>query len=246
MDFQTIATTVVTSGIVSSLATLGLQTYLKGRINHHFNEKLASFNEQIMIQAERRKLDLDRKIHDFSLYSKKRHELYPELYRYIYKANHDLRSIQGHVFISTHSFKSPEKILASFENMSILLNQQFIDELNNLYNQLGSNREEYIRKVRFFVRDYFLSELSKELNVLEKFYSENLLYFSDTVSDKANLIIHSLYYASAIITDEGSSDLFKEPKHSNLIDELDKYVKEFKGILKEELSVGDYSNKIAN
>lgn len=246
MDFQSIATTVVTSGIISSLATLGVQTYLKGRISHHFNEKLASFNEQIMVEAERRKLDFDRRIHDFSLYSKKRHELYPELYRQIYKANSNLRSIQGHVFISTNSFKSPEKILASFEFMSILLNQQFIDELNNLYNDLGNNQEEYIKKVKFFIRDYFLSELSKELHILEAFYSENLLYFSDTVSDKADLIIHSLYYASAIITDEGSSTLFKEPKHSNAIDELDKYVKDFKGILKEELSVGDYSNIIAN
>jgi hypothetical protein len=63
MDFQTIATTVITSSVVAGLGILGLQTLLKQgishqfnkkmqEINHYYNKKLASFNEQITISAE--------------------------------------------------------------------------------------------------------------------------------------------------------------------------------------------------
>ncbi|MFP3668961.1 hypothetical protein SB717_27875 [Priestia sp. SIMBA_032] len=97
MEIAGLITTIVTSGVVSSLITIGLQMFLKGRINYHFSKRLDSFKEQFSNQAEIRKMDIDKQLHDFTLYSTKRHEIHPELFKQIYKLNgesHRLKAIK--------------------------------------------------------------------------------------------------------------------------------------------------------
>jgi hypothetical protein len=86
MDWQSVAVSILTSSFV----TLIISTYVKGGIGNFYNKKLARFNNDLNLVLEEKKLDFQRKIHDFSLYSNKRHEIYPEIYKKFKKSTNSI------------------------------------------------------------------------------------------------------------------------------------------------------------
>ncbi|AIE59098.1 hypothetical protein [Bacillus methanolicus] len=83
MEWNVIITSILTSGIV----TLIINSIIKGGISHYFNKKLKRFETDLNVMSEEKKLDFQRKLHDFGLYSGKRHEIYPMLYKYLIEAS---------------------------------------------------------------------------------------------------------------------------------------------------------------
>ncbi|MGG6362240.1 hypothetical protein ACQ5SI_23925 [Peribacillus frigoritolerans] len=86
MDWQPIVVSILTSSIV----TLTISTFVKGGIGNFYNKKLARFNSDLNLVLEEKKLDFQRKIYDFGLYSTKRHEIYPEIYKKLIKSTNSI------------------------------------------------------------------------------------------------------------------------------------------------------------
>lgn len=238
MDLQGIATAIVTSGVVSGLVTLGTQTYLKGKINHHFSRKLEEFKGELTVQAEHRKLDFDRKIHDFSIYSTKRYEIYPDLFKQIYGLQAFL--FQKEIIDSLpESVASIKEITDFLETREIPLLEKGLLRVEKLFPPYKEAREQ--PNAELAAERLELMKRSIELDVLfsmnirirdtSRFFAENILYLSDDVSSKTSKFLNTL------------------TKYSNPNEELDQSAKamieglieDLRKTLKKELSVGDYS-----
>jgi len=79
----------------------------------------------------------------------------------------------------------------------------------------------------------------KKYDALHEFYIGNLLYFSDDVSKESNILIQGLGYLLAPIT---IPPHLKEKFNKELLfQEIESGLFKLKEIIKNELSVGDYS-----
>ncbi|MGG3193940.1 hypothetical protein [Priestia aryabhattai] len=263
MDFQNIATAVVTSGIVSSLATLGMQTLLKQKITHHFNKELALFNAEIAVQAENRKIDFDRRIHDFSLYSTKRHEIYPKLYSDSYTIWHRINLFQNILnrlkeMVNPKHFPHFDKRIAKFnpqQDYEVIINlleqSEFSldEETKNIlmskiqdFNGLDTNK--YIDEKSKIIAECVLLELNQKIKSLKIFLMTNLLYIPDDISIKMYKFIGGLRnYIAYILCRYDSSYETEIPEGEMVLSlgELSLMLNEIKLLLKQELAVGDYS-----
>lgn len=242
MNVQTILITIATSGVVSSLATLGIQTFLKQGITHHFNKELALFNAEITLQAENRKLDLDRRMHDFSIYSTKRHEAYPELFKQLHKVIADFKGIENTVLISTEfiDLEDRNSLTDYLNDLGIIFNEKLANQIDELFKEYESHSDldRHLLKARHIIETHLLKEVGKKYDELQEFHIVNLLYFSDEVSKKSNTLIQGLGYLIAPITvpphlkGKFNKDLLYEEIESGLF--------KLKEIIKKELSIGDY------
>ncbi|WP_445505806.1 hypothetical protein [Niallia sp. 03091] len=140
---------VVISMFTSSIVTLIINSMIRGGISHFYNKKLENFKSELSLLTEEKKLDFQRKIHDFSLYSTKRHEIYPILYKKISDSFNDI------------------SLLNKWEQLSVNLRQR--QENSNLENQLPNTIEkikETLQKTEECL-DYFIDNdlyISKELS----------------------------------------------------------------------------------
>ena len=218
------------------------EKYLKD-FNHQYEEKLVLFNEQIAIQAEHRKLDFDRKIHDFSIYSTKRYEVYSELFKQVYRLG--VKLIQRREFQRIPNYiKSKEDVLELLEKREVIVNKSTLLEIESLFALYQEGEgvkdikvpENILDWIAYYIQIDMIEGLCLEIRDTIDFYEENTLYLSEIVYLKTKEIIRSLtkFADVEIIVDNA------------VIDDLDKSVNELRTILKKELSVGDYSYQSSN
>ncbi|MEB2630186.1 hypothetical protein SOP94_17155 [Peribacillus frigoritolerans] len=263
MDFQTIVTTIITSGLVSSAITVGIHTFLKGRINHHFSKKIEEFKEQITIQAENRKADFDRKIHDFSLYSTKKHEIYPDLYSQSYTLWHDLQIFQNILdylkaivnpnhfphFDSHSADPDPEKdyevIINLLEQSAFFLDEEtksiLMDEIQD-FNGLDTNK--HVENISKIISEGVLIQLNQKIKDLKHFHMSNLLYIPDDVSVRMYRLTNGFrVYIAYILSNYDSSYEIEIPDEDTVLSlsDLIEILNEVKVLLKQELAIGYYS-----
>lgn len=215
-------------------------------LNHQYDKRLASFNEQITIDAELRKLDFDRKIHDFSIYSVKRYEVYPDLFKRIYRTQVTLWHRKS-LFPIPSDITSIKDVIELVEDANISLQEETISQLDELLTQYetvkvrNKDKKENLNKILNDILEVMsrliyidcTEYLVKQQDQLVDFYTENVLYLSEEVSSKGWEAVKKL----------GEAIRTKDSTDENLISDLNRTVEELQAILKQELSVGDYSNK---
>lgn len=215
--------------------------------NYHYDEKLAKFNEQITIQADYRKLDLDRKIHDFSLYSTKRYEVYPDFFKRVHRIQvilwnrknllplpsyiRNIRDVKD--FVKDAKISLQEETISHFDELLTKYetvkerNKDKEEALNEILNDILDNLG---RVISLEVNEY----LSRQEEQLINFYAENVLYLSGEVASKG----------WETITKLGQLIHTKDYNNENLNNDLNKAIEELEVILRKELSVGDYSHQV--
>ncbi|MEM5598395.1 hypothetical protein AAHB53_22535 [Niallia circulans] len=122
MEWKTILISIISSSGVALFA-------VKGGISHFYNRRLESFRNELTLLTEEKKLDFQRKIHDFSLYSNKRHELYPEIYKNLLKAKKELKFFMG--IVST--LEDIPKIDQNTKGKTFYYIQEVLKQIENAY-----------------------------------------------------------------------------------------------------------------
>ena len=242
-------------GLVGGLLLLLIQTILKQGVayhykkkikdfNHQYDEKLASFNEQIAIQAEYRKLDFDRKIHDFSLYSSKRHELYPALFKQIHQLEHVIRVADNTSFIHLDNLTSKDQILplikkisrlSNFKPLEMAIDEQIISEIQEFDPNENQNWNAFLGLIKDLLLNNIWMEIFKDIRSLDMFVSDNVFYFSEDVVSRVTDISHDLETISI-----GRNEISSEERES-IRRKIQKNINELRLMIKKELTVGDYS-----
>jgi hypothetical protein len=226
MEWKVIITSAITSGIV----TVVINNFIKGGISHHYNKKFKRFETDLNVMLEEKKLDFQRKLHDFGLYSNKKHEIYPMLYKYLIEAS----NAASYALVKKNV---PDKMFA--EKALLLLKDQKDCE----------NKEENIEKL---FADHEI-ELAKEAALsAEKafdFFRESELFLSENVAKQCEKIVIDLMKVSRdmlskILMEHGMDFGIKKTGDyltiNNKIDEINFQIFRLKATMKNELGIGDY------
>ena len=97
----TVLTTILTSGVVSTLTTLVLKTYFENKIRHSFDLKLQEQRHQYEIDLERLKADLQARTSTEHELSTRRLTEYPKLVELVYRIRNMSREIASGAIISS-------------------------------------------------------------------------------------------------------------------------------------------------
>ncbi|MEH7736495.1 hypothetical protein QPL77_12910 [Bacillus pumilus] len=230
INIQNFIVSILTSGIV----TLLFQSFVKGGINNYFNKKMVKFKDDIAQLSEERKLDFDRRIHDFSLYSTKRHELYPELFKQVYRTSKSILNLEGMSHLSRTFIRSKSEIIPYYESIHFQFDEDLRNEITLILEMWNSNVDECLEQISSIVKKNLCSKISLELKEANEFFEQNILFFSDTAVNKLELLMPALSLLFMQKSGESSGIRLDEEKVQNDIDSLEE-------LLKSELSKGDYS-----
>lgn len=273
-------TTGAAGGILGGLLLLGIQTTLKQGVayqykkklkglshqydekikslDYHYNTKLAYFNAEIAVQADNRKEEIDKKFHEFTLYSTKRHEIYPELFSQIYKINAEFASIRHLLILAVNSAGRSGNVRSMFEELdsSYSVGKEALDKLDYLYNNRGGNLNNYVREVRYKAEEILYTHLSRKLKSTGDFFMGNLLYYSEDVLKLSEKLLGNLgelldskvdfamkVYRKFPTVEEEDKEVMKQYIAREAIEKM---LIELRHMLQEELSIKDISTQNNN
>ncbi|MGR9527359.1 hypothetical protein ACSS31_27130 (plasmid) [Priestia megaterium] len=196
MELDDLVITVLSSSAVTGLGIFLTQTWMKAGINNYYTKKLNKFNEEITIQAEIRKQDIDKKFYDFTLYSTKRHDIYPELYKQLYKIYSQFDVIKHLVIVGINSVSSKGDIGVIFGELqqSFSLDTKTINELKALPNDDTDkeNLNKTIKQVKNIIKKNGFINLASDLKNTDDFFSENMLYYSKEILNEVAELLKDL------------------------------------------------------
>src|SRR5699024_1922392 len=228
--------TVISSIITSSIVALIIQLFLKNGIKNFYDQKLATYNHKLAAHAESRRLDFERKIHDFSLYSTKRHELYPQMFKLIFKIYRNIKRYDELYAISRESISNASEIIPYYEELNIKLTNEvkdFIVEKSKLWT---TNPDFCLDQISQKVKVLLYSQLAAEIRSADNYFMDNILFFSDETSDKVSNLLSVMLLLSL------EKNKASPVEHSIDETKIKEDVDLLKEMLKKELNVGDYSN----
>jgi hypothetical protein len=229
---------VIISIFTSSFVTLIISTFIKGGIGHFYNKKLENFKNDLSLAAEERKLDFQRRIHDFSLYSTQRHQVYPEIYKLLINAFANIR-------FSRYCPVPFDNEMRKRALIGILRDNKYSEEQIEKY--LIMWKESPMSLFNFFNGKFIqkdIEEVNKSINLLFEYFNLNELFLSDDLSKLVDETIGNLTMLNAELP---YMLFYEDPKDIEitirLFNEIDDQIQEIKKIIKKELSIGDYLNK---
>jgi len=171
-------TTILTSGVVTILINVSL----KGGVTHFFNKRIAKFKTELEILTEEKRLEFQRKIYDFEIYTNKRHDVYPVIHeKFIDCANKlififRLYNLDDTFFdielVKTMDSSDFEKIKNSISEDSIpqeLLHEYRINTIKELMVESSEKVEEtfdFIRSSELYISDKLLTRCRETINGL--------------------------------------------------------------------------------
>ncbi|MFP7479484.1 hypothetical protein [Terribacillus saccharophilus] len=74
---------VTISALLSPLIVFLIKKYIEAKVKHGFDKGLEDHKHDLQLLTKEVEYDYQRRIHDFSLFSSKKHEVYPQLYSLI-------------------------------------------------------------------------------------------------------------------------------------------------------------------
>ncbi|KAA0547562.1 hypothetical protein FZW96_11990 [Bacillus sp. BGMRC 2118] len=200
--------------LTSSIVTLIINTLLKEGIVNIYRKSLEDYKSKLAEIAEARRLNFERKVFDFSQYSLKRHEIYPEIYKNLIKTTS-----------SASYFINILDTASQFSKLEAPQEEYIVDLTNKTLKEVDENFD------LFMYSELFLSEnvanLGKEI--------------VKTVTDIVRSLSMSVSLGSVNIKQELDSSGDNMKRELRFVSEK---LSNLKKLMREELSVGDYEDNI--
>ncbi|WP_440960437.1 hypothetical protein ACN6KS_21305 [Paenibacillus nitricinens] len=157
----------------------GIRYYAKKSVDQQFAKKLEQHKHDLQLIIEQNKFDIQRKMHDFSLYTTKRHEIYTKLYSLFMTAQGSVASMWGYRQIPDFAKFNAEEL------KKYLLENDVIEEkmIYFLNNWEFSERRETAKEIQKLYNNIEIMKARKEVIKTHNEHLYSRLYLSDTVSD---------------------------------------------------------------
>ncbi|WP_421383344.1 hypothetical protein ACOJQI_02820 [Bacillus salacetis] len=223
-----ILTTVLTSGFTTAIV---LALY-----RHFLSRNIESFKSNLLFDSQR-------KVHDFQLFTTKKHETYPKLYGLFYKSTDSILTV-------TSWFQEyPSFVEYSKTDLENYLSKHELLETDK--NRILSLWESDKRKMQSELHTLIQHKMFSEADILRvdayRLFSESLLYQSENVAEigekivqkQRQLLINHDWYRQEVEVKERKEirEQIKENK-----DTLEKLRRELLETMKAELTVGYYED----
>ncbi|HWO78762.1 MAG TPA: hypothetical protein VNM69_23125 [Bacillus sp. (in: firmicutes)] len=233
MDLSNIFTSITTSAIVTGLITLALNTWIKGKINLNYDKKIEKFKDELAELSEQRKLDFERKIHDFSLYSSKKHNVYPEIYKLLLETRLFLIHCNTENEIPLSLRENPRGLNVYLIDMGVPEEKR--KELMYNYDINKSNSIKDMAEVIFLLK---INDLSKNITKAKDFFYANEIYVSEELSTRIEHVLNNFQLALSQLIFSIDNKEIDFPY--SLIDQIELDLKYIRGHIKDELAIADY------
>ncbi|ACT00207.1 hypothetical protein [Paenibacillus sp. JDR-2] len=219
----------------------GVKYLTKVNVDHIFNKKLENHKSELQSLQEYNKFDLQRKMHDFSLYNSKKHAIYPNVYELFLNAQGRLNELRGGRRVPDY------KNMSSIELRHTL---KEIYELDNVYldpiiaSWETEDREHQYVELRKFIKRVEIVQARMSVTEARNQTLLQWLYFSENIAEELHqLSIYMLHY----LVDIEFEDEMKGPDGVELRkamsakkEEIDRLLTKVRADLQAELKKGYY------
>ncbi|MEK5417321.1 hypothetical protein BSK49_19140 [Paenibacillus odorifer] len=219
------------SGAISAIITGGFQLYIKSKAE----KELESYKQKLTIHTENLKFELQRRSHDFNLYSVKRHELYPHLCKLLLIAHGNIRALYGlRSFLSFDEF-SKSDIKAYMENRKIVEGKA-----SSILANWETNKKNAVEELRSYLRILDINDA--ESNLID---ARNYLLISDIFLSKSVTAMsgEALEDISMVLTYTKYPEHGTHVERERLNEKIDSLLIALKEQMKKELAVSYYEDE---
>ncbi|KGE17552.1 hypothetical protein [Paenibacillus wynnii] len=178
---------VISAVTVSAVINAGVQLYIKSK----GEKSLENHKQKLNVHTENLKFDLQKKIHDYSLYSVKRHEIYPQLFKLLLIAEGNIRSLFGFRRVLTFEEFNKADIKIFMEGREVVEGKQelILSLWDNQKNNAIEELKAYLKVLDIQDARKSLVEAKNYLLFSELFLSENVALKSDEVFQSLAMIL---------------------------------------------------------
>ncbi|MFD2328976.1 hypothetical protein ACFSR7_06910 [Cohnella sp. GCM10020058] len=220
---------ILTSTIVTGIVVALFQAFYKYRAD----KNLEQYRQQLTQLTESLKFDLQRKIQDFNLYTIKRHETIPELFKLLLLAESNIRGLFG----GRRSLTFEEFNKSDIEEY--LLNRKVVRGMvEKILDLWETDKEASIDQMNSYLRVIEFSEARVSFNEAKNYFVLSELYLTDEVARLVDEFIKTL--GELLVYSE-----FPEPgTHQQRFvhhAKLDNIINELRTVLKGELGISYYN-----
>jgi hypothetical protein len=198
-------------------------------VKSEFLSKIELEKKEINIEIENVKLEQNQLLVNFELFTKKRHECYPELYKLFEIANGQIRSLRGYRRTLTFENASATDI----ENF--MRERNFTDyDLESILQNWDNNKPVSLQSLYGRLRKIEYEESLSKYSKANDYFFFNQIYLSDEVEQIANQIrndLHDLW----VNYDLDFAVAIPPKENQRLIQQIDLNRQELKKIMREEL-----------
>lgn len=154
-----------------------IEEWIERKVAAPFERERDQFKQRLSLEAESVRADYQRKLHDFALYSTKKHEVYRELFRLILIADGSVAQLYG---IRTSLDFEP----LSLADVSIYLDglKVFPSVKSGIIRIWDSHRNQAVQDLKALVRRIELERAEQAINEAWNFFLVNSLYLEDEMS----------------------------------------------------------------
>ncbi|WP_233879915.1 hypothetical protein [Virgibacillus halodenitrificans] len=221
-----IFTTILTSGVTT--------TSILALYRHFLSRNIEEFKSNLLFDSQR-------KVHDFQLFTTKKHETYPKLYGLLYKSTDSILNVtnrlQSYPSFNQHSKADLENYLGKHELLET--------DKNRILSLWETDKQKMQKELQTLIQNESFQEADQLRIDAYRLFSESLLYQSEEVTNIGEEIVKK---QRELLLDHDWYRQEAEPKERREIrekiqehkDTLDRLRKELLETMKSELRVGYY------
>lgn len=236
-------------GIPTSVTTLLfflLRKYFSSKIDLATQKSFAAYKQKLSIVSETAKLDLQKKMQDFNLYTSKKHEKYMEYHKLLLLAESNVNGLYGFKQEPTYEEYNDVDLRRIMKESGFP--QGKIEEIFKII--YSKEREQAIKEMKKFLRLIEFQKANRAVIEAKNYYWTSKLYFSDEI-DKLTInfisLLNEIYGINEMLYDWPHGDSKEKLKYSKKSRELkkktDKLLLQIISQMKTELSIGYYEQK---
>ncbi|WP_203362432.1 hypothetical protein [Bacillus sp. REN10] len=217
---------------IGAIILLIINKYIENRIRSKFDKELENHRNNLLKVTEKMRFDFQRKVHDFSLYTNKRHEVYPEIYKHILITDSMIMRLKHQRIYLTWEGFNEEDLLEYMNNHRVPRRES--DEIIRLWK---FDKNASVKRLRQCLKMLEYQDAEYQLEVFQSKVYENELFLSEETSTYCIAIIENL---NSLLINYHFLDDETLAEDRNIEKGILSQKHKLRKTMKKELSIGDY------
>lgn len=239
LNYGAVLTLVVAvSAGVLGLAMLFLREWTKRLARQALDKELEEHRHRLQMQADAIRLDQQRQLRDFDLFTQKRHRAYAGMYRRLLEAEGSAALLWGGRAVPTFEDYTQENVT------ELLASRKFpgqtVSEVMEAWNR---NKQEGIERLNAALRQWEQQEAARRVQLARNYQLLRELYFSPTVRDAVQDAYKKLSDLTIELRYFGSAHGFPDDRPTNIPQKkvaVQSAITNVRDLMQAELQRGDY------
>jgi hypothetical protein len=227
-----IISTLISSGII----ILFVKSSIKGIITHYFNKNLENHKHELTLITEAIRLDHQRKIHDFSLYSNKKHEVYPEIFKMLLNSFRKIRFFKEDTYLSLKFINNKEQL---YRYLEAIVGETKMNNFHEIINDWDKSPQDCIHRASLSLKKIIAQEANEYFKETYDFILSNQLFLSDVVSENIEIIGMDIASLITLCSTRYHEEL---EEFESMVNKIEEGLRILKENMKKELAIGNYNS----